>query len=277
MGRTGLYIALGIGVVAGLVFGLFPELDIAISRVFYEHTINGNHFGWRIYPPLMIARDAGLWVGTIIMVGALLALGFKLVFPRRRSLVSGRAVLFLAVTMALGPGLLVNVVLKEGWSRSRPIDVPQLGGSEIFTPWWDPRGGCGSNCAFVSGDVAGAVWTIAPAVLVPPPYRAVAVGAALALGTGMAVVRVMAGGHFASDAIFAGVFTFLIIWLAYAVIFRWPSTRLSEEASERRLERFSARWRRMTNWFGYRVATEIAGPPVEAGDDPKVKRRSGWW
>lgn len=277
MGRTGLYIALGIGVVTGLVFGLFPELDIAISRVFYEHVINGNHFGWRIYPPLMMARDAGLWVGTVIMVGALLALGFKLVFPKRRSIVSGRAVLFLAVTMALGPGLLVNVILKDNWHRSRPIDVPQLGGNEIFTPWWDPRGGCGNNCAFVSGDVSGAYWTIAPAMLVPPPYRAVAVGAALALGTGMAIARIMAGGHFASDVIFAGVFTFLVIWLAYAVIFRWPSTRLSEDASERRLERFSARWRRVTSWFGYRVATEIAGPPIDADDDPKVKRRSGWW
>lgn len=245
MGRTGLYLALGIGALTGLVFGIFPELDIAISRVFYEHVIGGNTFGWRIYPPLMTARDAGLWVGTIIIVGALAALAFKLLYPRRRSLVSGRAVLFLVVTMALGPGLLVNVILKDHWHRSRPIDVPQLGGSEKFTPWWDPRGGCDNNCAFVSGDVSGAVWTIAPAVLVPLPYRAVAVGAALALGAGMAVVRVMAGGHFTSDVMFAGVFTFLIIWLVYAMIFRWPSTRLSEDNSERRLERFAARCRRL--------------------------------
>lgn len=277
MGRTGLYIALAIGVVAGLVFAIFPELDLGISRVFYEYTIRDNHFGWRIYPPLMMARDAGLWVGTIIIVAALLALAVKLIFPKRRSIVSGRAVLFLVATMALGPGLLVNVVLKDYWHRSRPIDVAQFGGNEFFTPWWDPRGGCGNNCAFVSGDVSGAFWTIAPAVLVPPPYQAVAVGAALALGTGMAFARVMAGGHFASDVIFAGVFTYLVVWLVYAMIYRWPSTRLSEDRSERRLERFSARWRRFTTWLGYRVATEIAGPPSETDEDPKVKRRSGWW
>jgi len=277
MGRTGLYIALAVGVVTGLVFGIFPELDLAISRVFYEHTINGNHFGWRIYPPLMTARDAGLWVGTIIIVGVLIALAIKLIFPKRRSIVSGRAVLFLCLTMALGPGLLVNVILKDHWHRSRPIDVPQLGGTEHFTPWWDPRGGCGNNCAFVSGDVSGAFWTIAPAVLVPLPYRAVAVGAALALGTGMAAARIMAGGHFASDVIFAAVFTYLVIWLAFALIYRWPATRLSEYHSERRLERFAARWRRFANWLGYRVATEIAGPPSEAAEDPKVKRRYGWW
>lgn len=277
MGRTGLYIALGIGVVAGLVFALFPELDIAISRPFYDYTIGGNHFGWRIDPLLMTARDAGLWVGTLIIVPALLALLYKIVLPRRRSLLSGRTVLFLAATMALGPGLLVNVVLKDHWHRPRPIDIVQFGGDEHFRSWWDPRGDCPNNCAFVSGDVSGAIWTIAPAVLVPPPFRAVAVGAALALGAGMAVVRVMAGGHAASDVIFAGVFTFLVIWLVYALIYRWPSTRLSEEASERRLERFSARLRRVAHWLGWRVASEIAGPEGDAAGDPKVKRRFGWW
>ncbi len=139
----------------------------------------------------------------------------------------------------MAPGLLVNVVLKDHWGRSRPIDVTQFGGNEHFVAWWDPRGDCPANCAFVSGDVAGAFWTIAPAALAPPQWRAVAYGAALALGTGMAVIRVMAGAHFPSDVIFAGVFTFLIIWLAYALIYRWPRTRLSDDEVERALERFA--------------------------------------
>jgi membrane-associated phospholipid phosphatase len=87
--------------------------------------------------------------------------------------------------------------------------------------------------------VAGAFWTVAPAALAPPQWRALAYGAALALGTGMAVIRIMAGAHFPSDVIFAGVFTFLTIWLAYALIYRWPRTRLSDEAIDRALERFA--------------------------------------
>jgi membrane-associated phospholipid phosphatase len=142
-------------------------------------------------------------------------------------------------TMALAPGLLVNVVLKDHWGRSRPIDVTQFGGREHFVAWWDPRGDCPANCAFVSGDVAGAFWTIAPAALAPPQWRAVAYGAALALGTGMAAIRVMAGAHFPSDVIFAGVLTFLVIWLAYALIYRWPRTRLSDDEIDGALERFA--------------------------------------
>jgi membrane-associated phospholipid phosphatase len=50
-------------------------------------------------------------------------------------------------------------------------------------------------------------------------------------------MRVMAGAHFVSDVIFAGVFTFLIIWFAYALIYRWPRTRLTDRGVERSLER----------------------------------------
>jgi membrane-associated phospholipid phosphatase len=58
----------------------------------------------------------------------------------------------------------------------------------------------------------------------------------------MAAIRIMAGGHFPSDIIFAGVFTFLIVWLAYAVIYRWR-TRLDDKQIESGLERISiVRW-----------------------------------
>ena len=252
MNRTGLLIALAIATVTGLTFGLYPELDLRIARVFYEYVdANQNAFAWRIYPPLMLARDLGLWVGTVLIAPYLAALAIKLILPRRKLLVSGRAILFLTATLALGPGLLVNVLLKDHWGRPRPIDVAQFGGNEHFVAWWDPRGDCEKNCAFVSGDVAGAFWTIAPAVLAPPPWRALCVGAALALGTGMAAVRVMAGGHFASDVIFAGLFTFLIIWIVYALIYRWPRTRLTDAGVERDIEAAAnTRYRLFKRMFG---------------------------
>jgi len=240
MNRTGLLIALAIAAITGVVFGLYPDMDLRIARFFYSfEDVTHNTFAFRIYPPVLWARDIGLWIGTLLVTPAVISLVIKLVLPRRKLLISGRAIVFLMATMALAPGLLVNVVLKDHWGRSRPIDVTQFGGSERFVAWWDPRGDCPANCAFVSGDVAGAFWTIAPAALAPPQWRAVAYGAALALGTGMAAIRVMAGAHFPSDVIFAGVFTFLIIWLAYALIYRWPRTRLSDDEIDRALGRFA--------------------------------------
>jgi membrane-associated PAP2 superfamily phosphatase len=241
MNRTGLIVALALAAAVGMAFGLFPELDLRIARPFYEFVdASHNAFALRLSPPLMLARDLGLWVGTVLILPAVAALVIKLILPKRKLLISGRAIVFLIATLALAPGLLVNVVLKDHWGRPRPIDVMQFGGTEHFVAWWDRRGDCPSNCSFVSGDVSGAFWTLAPAALAPPQWRALTYGAALALGAGMAAIRMLAGAHFFSDVVFAGVFTFLIIWIAYALIYRWPRTRLTDEAIERGLERISA-------------------------------------
>lgn len=238
MNRTGLIIALAVAIVTGVAFGLYPDLDLRVARHFYAvEDASHNMFAFRIYPPVMMARNLGLWVGTVLVVPAVLALLVKLILPRRKLFIPGRAVVFLISTMILAPGLLVNVLLKDHWGRPRPIDVTQFGGHDQFVAWWDPRGSCPSNCAFVSGDVSGAFWTVAPAALAPPQWRALAYGAALALGTVMAAIRVMAGAHFPSDVIFAGVFTFLVVWAVYFLIYRWPRTRLSDDDVERALER----------------------------------------
>jgi membrane-associated PAP2 superfamily phosphatase len=279
MNRTGLIIALAIAAVGGLLFGLYPALDLAIARHFHDYVdASYNAFAWRIYPPLMNARDVGLWIGTLLVAPAVAALVVKLISPRRKMLVSGRAAIFLISTLALAPGLMVNVVLKEHWSRPRPIDVAQLGGNEKFVAWWDPRGDCATNCSFVSGDVAGAAWTLAPAALAPPQWRALAYGAALALTAGMAAIRVMAGAHFVSDALFAAVFTFLIVWIVHGLIYRWPRTRLSEEAVESAIEQAGLALRDWLAWLGHRAANEIAGPQSgEDGDEKFKRRRRGWW
>jgi lipid A 4'-phosphatase len=214
---------------------------LRIARPFYE-IVDASHnvFALRLNPPLMLARDIGLWIGTVLIALAVAALVIKLILPRRKLLVPARAILFLVSTLVLGPGLLVNVALKDHWGRPRPIEVMQFGGTEHFVAWWDPRGECDKNCSFVSGDVAGAIWTMAPAALAPPQWRALAYGAALALGAGMAALRVAQGGHFITDTIFAGVFTFLIIWIVHGMIYRWPRTRLTDEPIERAIERIAA-------------------------------------
>ena len=235
MNRTGLLIALAIAAFVGLVFGLYPELDLKIAALFFDPA--SKRFVQNAYPWLGPIREAAMWLVTAFATPPVVAILLKVARPRAPMFMPGRAVLFLLATLALGPGLIVNAVLKEEWGRSRPIDVPQLGGAESFTPWWDPRGVCEKNCSFVSGDGAAAFWTVAPAVLAPPAWRPVAVGAALAFGAGVSVLRMAFGGHFLTDVVFAGVFMFLTIWLAHGLIYRWPRTRLTDETIERWQER----------------------------------------
>lgn len=233
MNWTGLTIALSIGFVVGVICAVDPQLDLDLAGAFFNparHLLNVNAQMW-----VQHTREAARVIITLLVLPAFLAILGKLIWPQRRMLIEVRAALFLIATLALGPGLLTNVILKDHWGRPRPIDVHQFGGDYRFMPWWDPRGGCPDNCSFIAGEPSGAFWTLAPAALAAPELQPLAYGAALAFGAGVGVLRVAAGAHFFSDVVFAGVFMYLLIWLVHGLIYRWPATRLGEAAAERRL------------------------------------------
>jgi len=54
--------------------------------------------------------------------------------------------------------------------------------------------------------------------------------------------------HF-TDVAIADLVTFLVIWLAYAFIYRWPSTRMTDAQVEAGLARLASPWSRlMRRW-----------------------------
>ena len=77
---------------------------------------------------------------------------------------------------------------------------------------------------------------MAPAAVAPRHWRAIGYGLALAFGAAVGVLRMAAGAHFFSDVVFAGVFTFLTIWLVHGWLYRWPWTRITDAIVEGRLE-----------------------------------------
>ena len=234
MNRTGLLIALAVAAAVGITFGAYPQLDLDLAALFYDPERLGAWLG--NLRAVLWARWISTWLIAFVAAPAGIALIMKLLVPHRPMLIRGRAVLLMLATLALAPGLLANNLLKDHWGRPRPVDVTEFGGNDHFVAWWDPRGNCPKNCSFIAGEPAGAFWTLAPAALVPPPWRALAYGGAVAFGAGVGVVRMAGGGHFFSDVVFAGVFTFLVIWLAHGLLYRAQATRISDAAVERALE-----------------------------------------
>ena len=93
MNRTGLVAALLVGLCVGVVFGVYPQLDIAISRLFFDETM-------RVFPTVysLIARhmrEVFNWTTALLVAPAFIALIVKIILPRRRMLMSARAALFL--------------------------------------------------------------------------------------------------------------------------------------------------------------------------------------
>ena len=235
MNRTGLAIALVIAVVVGVLFGVYPRFDLQVSAFFFDP--HSHLFKLNDQPWVLRSRDVARWLVALIVAPAALALIGKLIMPERRALIGGRAALLMLVTLALGPGLLANLVLKDHWGRARPLDITEFGGTYPFIPWWEPRGNCRDNCSFIAGEPSGAFWTLAPAALAPPQWRLLAYGGALAFGAGIGLLRMAGGGHFFTDVVFAGVFVFLLIWVTHGLLFRWSATHTNDEAVERPLVR----------------------------------------
>ena len=252
MNRTGLFIALALALVIELLFGIYPELDLKLAALFYDPATQS--FPLKLDTAAMIARDVAMWIAWGLALPAVVALVAKLIRPDRPLMMSGRAVVFLLVTLTLSAGVLTNFSFKAFWGRPRPVMVAQFDGPQQFVPWWDPHGACQKNCSFFSGEGATAFWTYAPAALTPPAWRPLAYVAATLFGVVTSGLRMAFGGHFFTDVATAGLVTFLVIWLAYGYIYRWSRTRLTDEGIDAALTRFA--------WPGYRLRQRWRGRDV---------------
>jgi len=134
MDRTGLLIAFVLGAGIGLAFGFFPELDLNIAALFFDaeakqftlwREVLLGHVSWPAH-----LRDASMWIVAALAIPPGVALAAKCAWPTTRLWISGRAIIFLLATLALAPGLLVSVVLKEHWDRPRPIAVSEFNGPD---------------------------------------------------------------------------------------------------------------------------------------------------
>jgi membrane-associated PAP2 superfamily phosphatase len=202
------------GALTGLVFGIFPQLDLRISAQFYDpvqHT-------WPVDKSALLPsyRNVNALVAVSLAIFATCARAFAALF-NRAALLSQRSVLFLLGGLVLGPGLIVNVLLKPLWGRPRPAEVIQFGGVFDFVPWWNPFGQCSGNCSFVSGEVSVAVWLLAWSFVVPIRYRGTVMAATMLNCVVAGTSRIAVGSHFASDVLFAAVLTALALWFTHRV------------------------------------------------------------
>jgi membrane-associated phospholipid phosphatase len=109
--------------------------------------------------------------------------------------------------------LLVDATLKEHSGRARPVRVEQFGGTRQFTPAFIPADQCKANCSFVSGHVATAAFIMAFGWLGAPVVRRRWLLASIGFAATLALARMLPGGHFLSDTVFAWFATYFSLWL----------------------------------------------------------------
>ena len=215
MNSYGLPIALLAAIaLAAAVFALDPGIDLAAANLFYE---GGNTFVGQT-PLGEAVRHLAYWVPTAVFLACLACYAGRRFGRWRLWAPSGRGMIVLALSFAIGPGLLANTLLKDHSHRPRPYQTVDFGGEDAFRPFYKFDGACVRNCSFVSGEGAAAFWTIAPALLVPPPLGPVAVATSLLFGVLVGTLRMAFGGHYLSDTIFAALFTWTVTWIVWVIV-----------------------------------------------------------
>jgi len=203
-----------------LLFILFPQIDLWVSDLFWDQ--DHRFFRFQTLPVLILYQS--VQVVSIVLVGGLLTL--SVISWRKGGSTLGlapRQWFYLLLVLALGPGLVVNLIAKNISGRARPNYVVEFGGDKTFTPAFVLSDQCDSNCSFVSGHASFGFYFVALALVMRRHRKKVFVAAVL-YGLVIGFGRIMQGGHFLSDVIFAFFFVYFVAQATYYLMFeRSPS------------------------------------------------------
>lgn len=229
---------------ASFVFLAYPGIDIWFSALFYHPDVG---FPMSRLGAFIALRALTQILLISVVVALVAAVAIKLLRPTRPTPVRPCDIVFLLTTLALGPGLIVNVFFKEFWGRPRPNTVDLFGGASPFVGIWELSDSCVSNCSFVSGEAAAAMWLVAVAIIVPGRWRKPAVIVALALAVLLSFNRIAFGRHFLSDVLLAWGVTLLVIAVTHRFVVERPPAWLANDRLEAGLTKLGLSLRRLSN------------------------------
>lgn len=195
------------------LFWALPVLDMASSELFYRA---GAGFPLSQNLLLRAFRKSADLVLILLFIGLLGRLAWRVARHGLNALAGTRRSVFLLTALAVGPGLIVNGVLKSWWGRPRPVAVDIFGGEAPYQPVWRISDWCQSNCSFVSGEASSAAWMVAAVVLIPARLRPLLAPPVVIYALLLSLNRLAFGGHFLSDI----VLSWTISGLVFAVLFR---------------------------------------------------------
>lgn len=230
----------GVLLLCVFIFAARPDLDLSVTRHLYTPGLGFVH----AHDPLVLASYhwTPLIGRTILVALAVLALLSPLLSRlmnrvgqerlAQRCRTSWRRMAAAAVVCGvLGPGLVVEVWFKNAVGRPRPVQVAQFAGDHTYVGVFEHGDNPENHRSFVSSHAAAGFWLISLGLTSGPVWRrrwlliGVACGAAIGLG------RMMQGGHFLSDIIFA----FYAVWIPCEIVAALDRRLLTSRANRNNL------------------------------------------
>jgi len=197
------------------------DLDIRAAAFYYEP---GAEEAWPVSqePLWTFVYQLSPLIAALVLLGGLGVLIAGSFTPQLRRL--RPYALFVIAIYALGPGLLVNSLLKENWGRPRPHQLEQFGFSKSYLPPLMP-GVPGDGKSFPCGH-SSVGYALSAFFLIwlrrRPRLAAAALLVAVGLGTLVGIGRMTAGDHFLSDILWSGVIVYGLALLLYYPVLKIP-------------------------------------------------------
>ncbi|MDZ4182311.1 MAG: phosphatase PAP2 family protein, partial [Candidatus Cloacimonadaceae bacterium] len=205
---------LAILISATLLFAL-SDLDLRLQDRLYG---GGGEWTYARLPMFQFLYRFGNLPALFAALGGVLV--FALGYRKPGWLKYRKVVAYLALCLILGPGLIVNALLKDNWGRPRPRDLLQYEGKFAYeAPLTIDTTSPGKS--FPCGHATVGYYFFAFYFLLKGRQRWQArlfFLFALSYGTLIGFVRMAQGGHFASDVIWAGGLIYLVSYILFRAL-----------------------------------------------------------
>jgi len=202
--------------VATIMFVIFPDWDLAVSGLFYspvelDFIYKRNSIVYFFFDSVPIL--AKLFIITCLIYLICIICKYK---SFKKTISSW--VIFLVISGAIGPGLVVNYVFKEHSGRARPTQIVEFDGKKQFSPALTISDQCSTNCSFSSGHASMAFYFTALAYVASHLYFTRIYLLGLGFGVVVSVSRIIMGGHFISDVLASA---FIVLLFNHLIYFLW--------------------------------------------------------
>lgn len=188
------------------------EIDLSWEREFWSPD---EGWVWADSYAVLFLYRFGTWPALLTGgVSALVWAGSKAIYQWQRF---RHPSLFLALLLALGPGIVVNAIVKECYRRPRPIQIKEFGGQCQFRPLGEP-GGTNESKSFPSGHASMGFYWLGLFIYYWKRRRGLAWGfggLGLLHGLAMGIGRMAQGGHWFTDVLWSAGFVYLTGWILH--------------------------------------------------------------
>lgn len=205
------------------VYAKFPAVDLIVSSRYFDAARGFIHaqdtlvlwlYDWT--PPIGrgLALMAGLhaWLAPLIAMG-LSAAGHPEAARRCRGPWRHVSIVFLCAAL-LGPGLIIEGIFKNTVGRPRPVQIEAFGGTATFQGPFARGDNPEAHRSFCSSHAAAGFALMGLGLTCGPVWRRRWFLIGLVSGAVIGAGRIMQGGHFLSDVIFA----FYTVWLSCELV-----------------------------------------------------------